>query len=231
MQSKVITGALVVVLLAGGWLVGRMFSGSDEYGDLDVRTFQLEYIEPDAALRIIDPYVFGDRGGAISTDGQTGAITVRETPEMLSRIEQVLSDYDKPDPSVKLHFRIIEANGGQTDPGLEDITEALPKEVFSFEGFRLVGETVMTGIEWSEVAQRVAAGDRTFYIRGGIGEVRAAGDSGTVKLEVGLHADDGLVFQTGVNARLGQTLILGSAQPNPNSGALILVVQADVVRY
>ncbi len=60
--------------------------------------------------------------------------------------------------------------------------------------------------------------------------MRAADDSGTVKLQVGLHSDDGLVFQTGVNARLGQTLVLGSAQPDPASGALILAVQAELVR-
>lgn len=227
MLSTVCVAAELALIAGTALLAGCQ---RDSYGNLDVQTFQLEYIEPSAALRIIEPYVFSDRGGTVSVDNQTGTITVRETPDMLSRIEEVLVRFDQPEPSVKLHFRIIEANGSTTDPGLEDITDALPEDVFRFRGYRLVGETVMTGIEWSDVAQRVVtSGDRVFWIAGNIGEVRVAGDSGTVKLQVGLSSTQGNIFQTAVNARLGQTLVLGSAQPDPGSGALILAVQAELV--
>ncbi len=220
-------------LIVTAMLGAVLFMGCDNNGaaGLDVRTFQLEYIEPGAANRIIDPYVFADRGGMVSIEQETGLITVRETPEMLSRIEEVLRKYDQPEPSVRLHFRIIEANGGgETDPELAEIADALPKEVFRFKNYRLIGETVISGLEWSEVAQRVVAVDRVYWIRGMIGEVRAADDSGTVKLVVGLHTDEGQIFQTAVNARVNQTLVLGSAQANPQSGALILAVQAELDR-
>ncbi len=233
MQSKIFTLALVLVLLLGGWLVARMFSAGGEYGDLDVRTFQLEYIEPAAGQRIIDPYVFADRGGMISIDQELGTITVRETPEMLSRIEEVLARYDQPEPSVKLHFRLVEANGRATpeDSRLEEIAKALPEDVFRFKNYRLIGETVMTGIEWSGVAQGVVADGERYMIEGSIGEVRTTDDGGTVKLQVALHADRyGPVFSTGVNARIGQLLVLGTAQPDPERGALILAVRAEVER-
>jgi hypothetical protein len=233
MQSKVLTLALVLVLLLGGWVVARMFSASDEYGDLQVQTYQLEYLEPAAANRIIDPYVFADRGGMISMDEQTRSITVRETPEMLSRIEEVLKRFDQSEPSVKLHFRLVEANGevSPEDPRLEEIAAALPEDVFRFKNYRLIGETVMTGIEWSGVSQGVVADGQRYMIEGNIGEIRATGDSGTVKLQVTLHADRyGAVFSTGVNARIGQLLVLGSAQPDPNRGALILAVRAELER-
>ena len=35
-------------------------------------------------------------------------------PEMLDRIGEVLKRYDLVDPSVNLHFRLVEANGGVT---------------------------------------------------------------------------------------------------------------------
>ncbi len=233
MQSKVFTLALVLVLLLGGWLVARMFTVSDEYGGLEVQTYQMEFLEPEAANRIIDPYVFPDRGGMISMDAQTRSITVRETPEMLSRIEEVLERFDQPEPSVKLYFRLVKANGGVSpeDPRLEEITAALPEDVFRFKNYQLIGETVMTGIEWSGVAQRLEADGERYMIEGSIGEVRATGDSGTVKLQVTLHADRfGAVFSTGVNARIGQLLVLGSAQPDPQLGALILAVRAELER-
>lgn len=207
--------------------------GGGEGRVLDVRTFQLEYLEPAAAHRIIDPYIFGERGSSVSMDEQTRTITVRETPEMLSRIEEVLKRYDQPEPSVKLHFRLVEANGKPSaeDPRLEEIAAALPADVFRFKNYRLIGETVMTGIEWSGVAQGVAADGERYMIEGNIGEVRARDDSGTVKLQVSLQAERyGTVFSTGVNARIGQLLVLGSAQPDPNRGALILAVRAELER-
>jgi len=64
-----------------------------------------------------------------------------------------------------------------------------------------------------------------------IGEVRASEDGGTVRLQVGLNTVDfGHAFQTAVNARVGQLLILGTAQPDPRAGALILAVRAEMVR-
>jgi hypothetical protein len=68
-------------------------------------------------------------------------------------------------------------------------------------------------------------------IEGTIGEVRTTDDSGTVKLQVSLFADKfGNIFTTGVNARIGQLLVLGSAQPDPERGALILAVRAELER-
>ncbi len=217
--------AIAVALGAGGcW--------GDEYGDLDVRTFQLEYIDPGAAYQIIDPYVFADRGGMMSTDDQTRTITVRETPEMLERISQVLETYDQPAPSVKLHFRIIEADGGgEPDPALQDIADALPTDVFRFRNYRQIAEAVMMGREWTAIRQRAAGVGGEFLVRGEIGEVRVAEGGGTVQLGVELLQDDfGTIFETHVNAREGQLLVLGSAQPNPERGAIILAVQAELVR-
>ena len=114
---------------------------------------------------------------------------------------------------------------------LEEIARALPEDVFRFKNYRLIGETVMTGIEWSEVSQGVVADRERYMIEGMIGEIRSTDDSGTVKLQVSLHSTRfGPIFTTGVNARIGQLLVLGSAQPDPERGALILAVRAELDR-
>jgi hypothetical protein len=224
-MAMVLAVEIGVAMGAGGCM-------TDEYGHLDVRTFQLEYIEPDAAYRIIDPYVFADRGGMTSMDDETRTITVRETPEMLSRIGEVLDRYDQPAPGVRLHFRIIEADGnGEPDPALQDIEDALPKDVFRFRNYRQVAEAVMVGLEHSEITQRAAGGGGRYVVQGYIGEVRAAEGGGTAQLHVELFVSgEGTVFQTEVNAREGQLLVLGSAQPDPERGALILAVQVELFR-
>ncbi len=233
MQTKIFTVAMVALVLVAGWTIARGLSGGDEYGDLEVRTYQLEYLEPEAAHRIIDPYVFGDRGGTVSRSDQTRTLTIRETPEMLDRIGEVLQRYDMAEPSVNLHFRLVEANGGvaSDDARVEEITEALPQDVFKFQNYRLIGETVMTGIEWSGLAQGVAAGGERYQIEASIGEIRETADGGSVKMEVSLLSDQyGHIFRTAVNAQIGQLIVLGSAQPDPNRGALILAVRVDLVR-
>ncbi len=89
----------------------------------------------------------------------------------------------------------------------------------------------MTGIEWSGLAQGVAAGGERYFIEANVGEVRETDDGGSVKLEVGLLAEKyGQIFRTAVNARIGQLVVLGSAQPDPDRGALILAVRVDLVR-
>lgn len=233
MPSKAFTAVIVVALIAGAWAVMFWGRGGAEYSDLEVRTYQLEYLETEAAHRIIDPYVFADRGAMISRDEQTRTITVRETPEMLDRIGEVLQQYDKVEPSVNLHFRLVEANGGVTadDPRLEEIAEALPRNVFRFDNFRLLGETVMSGVEWSGIAQGVAAAGERYHIECNIGEVHETEDGGSVKLEVSLLSNTyGPIFRTAVNAKIGQLIVLGSAQPDPDRGALILAVRTDLVR-
>jgi len=128
---------------------------------------------------------------------------------------------------------LVEANGGgeTDDPRVEEIAEALPQDVFKFQNYRLIGETVMTGIEWSGLAQGVSAGGERYRIEASIGEIRETEDGGSVKLEVSLLSGQyGPVFRTAVNARIGQLVVLGSAQPDPDRGALILAVRVDLVR-
>jgi hypothetical protein len=233
MQSKPLMIVLALVVLAGGWLVARMFSTSDEFGHLEVQTYQLEYMEPEAAWRVIEPYVFADRGGTTSIDDQTRTITVRETPEMLSRIGDVLQKYDLPEPSVKLQFRLVEANGGapSDDPRLDEVKAALPEDVFRFRNYRIAGEAIMTGIEHSGVAQGVATDSERYHIEAGIGDVNATDQGGTVKLHVSLESSrHGQIFATAVNARIGQLLVLGSAQPESDRSAVILTVKPELVR-
>lgn len=194
---------------------------------LDVRTFELEHIEPQAAVRIIDPYVFGGRGGSVSFDEERRILTVRETPAMLSRIAEVLEQYDSATPSVALHFRIIEADGaGGSDPAIADLEETL-REVFRFEGYRLAAETLVRGDAWEEIRQNVHGAGQGYFIEARIREINSTGEGGTVGLDVSLSTRRGPALETGVTVQVGQTMVLGTAQPDPERGALILTVRAE----
>ena len=198
---------------------------------LDTRTFELRYLLGEEASNIIGPYVFADRPKA---PGQMSfvddAITVRETPDNLDKIARVLSQFDRPTLSVRLHFQIIQADGAvRSDPAIAEVEAALRK-LFRFRGYRLAGEAVVSGTEYSEVSQEVAGEGGPYTIFARIREVRGSADSGVVRLEAHLRAGTGGELQTTVSLRAGQTAVLGNARLSGTGGTVILTVRPELVQ-
>lgn len=199
---------------------------------LDTRTFELKYMRGEEARDIIRPYVFDDRPkapGQISHQGPL--ITVRETPDNLDKIARVLAQYDRPAPSVRLHFQIIQADGAtRPDPAIAEVEDALRK-LFRFRGYRLVGEALASGTEFSESAQQIAGAGGPYTIVARIGDVSGTADSGIVRLETFLNIPGvGQALQASVSLRAGQTAVLGNARLNPEGGTVILAVRPELVR-
>lgn len=199
---------------------------------LDTRTFELKYLRGDEARDIIRPYVFDDRPkapGQISHQGPI--ITIRETPDNLDKIARVLAQYDRPAPSVRLHFQVIQADGAtRSDPAIAQLEDALRK-LFRFRGYRLVGEALMSGTEYSESAQEIAGDGGPYTIVARIGDVTGTADSGIVRLETFLRIPKiGQALQATVSLRAGQTAVLGNARLNPEGGTVILAVRPELVQ-
>jgi hypothetical protein len=194
--------------------------------DLDTRTFELKYLRPGDASAIISPYVYADRPtgkGVVSVAGT--AITVRETKDNLDKIERVLAQYDRPQPTIRLTFRLIQADGvTAVDPAIADV-EATLRQLFRFRGYRLVGEGVVSGIEGSEVSQLLGGGAA---LQAAIERIAGRGDSATVQLNVRLNMFPG-TFQTRLNVPLAKTAVLGNVQGGRAGTALILTVRPDLV--
>ncbi|MFQ5538400.1 MAG: hypothetical protein ACE5GJ_13225 [Gemmatimonadota bacterium] len=107
---------------------------------LETRTFALENLAPHEAEALVAPYVFDDRERNPGTMSRTGgAITVRETPDNLDKIERVMEQFDVAQPEVRLTFQLVEADGfSGTDPAIAEVEKELRK-VFDFKGYRLAG--------------------------------------------------------------------------------------------
>ena len=221
-----IVAALVVSAIL--WFLGANVVGAVE---LETQTFELQYLGAHTAAEIVEPYVFADRSeapGRISI--AENILTVRETRDNLERIERVLERYDTPPPSVRLHFQVIGANGSSTtDSAIADV-ESVLRRLFQFRGYRLLAQAMLGGVEGSGMEQRLSSEGRRFTINAYINDVRSAGDSRVVHLEVQLFASGyGDVLQTSVNVRAGQTIVLGSTQPDPDGETLILTVRPEIV--
>lgn len=223
-RTTAVPGALLVLALAATACNGP---------ELETRTFQVRYLQPHVVGELIEPYVYVDREGRAGRISVTeSAVTVRETGDNLERIARVLEEYDRPRPTVMLHFQIIRANGSAApEPAIADVEREL-RRLFRFDGYQLVAETQVGGIQGTGVRQ--AVGDiesgRGFMIEGGVTEVRTRGEPITVTLDVRLsEANVGEILGTTVTVPAGHSVVLGTAQSPAYEGALILVVRADVV--
>lgn len=197
---------------------------------LDTRTFDLKFLQAEDAAQVIRQYVYEDRPNARGLLSFRGSVlTVRETPDNLDKIARVLAEHDRPQPTVRLTFRLIRADGaGTRDSGLADV-EATLRQLFRFRGYRLVGEGVVSAMEGSEVTQMLGdAADRSELIAE-IQRLSSDGDSGFAILQVRLNLFPGS-FQTRVGVPLGKTAVLGNVAGGPASSALILTVRPELVR-
>ena len=197
--------------------------------ELDTRTFQLEHISGYAAHELIEPYVYRERearfGGPGRASATESALTVRETSENVERIARVLAEMDVPRPDIELRFRLIEADGfTDRDPRIAAIEDEL-RHYFQFQGYRLVGETLVTAADGAEIRQG-------FLGAGAYPRVHAealwSGPS-TIRLQEVIlwTTDSSRAFETSVNVRPGQTVVLGSTPGEDDQPTLLLTVTAE----
>lgn len=219
-ESRARPGVVALVVLLGALVAG---CGGEA---TETRTFDVAHMNPEQAAELVRPYVGGSEGGEMSVFGR--GITVRATPEKLRQIEEVLRRYDRPEPGVRLHFQLIEADGaGETDPRISNVESAL-RELFRFEGYRLLDEAQMGSVAGSRSTQVFRAGDRQYGIEAWISDVRRGEDGGTARLSVELRTTAGPVLETTMNVPMGKTVVLGSGRPDPDQGALILTVRPEL---
>lgn len=199
---------------------------------LATRTFELQYLNPGEAAAMIAPYVYEDREGApgLVTAFHEG-ITVRETHEALDRIGEVIAQYDRAKPGVRLRFQVIEADGfSERDDRIGDVQTALD-ELFRFEGYRLVTEAQLALMEGTSSTQSAGDARRQFSISAEVRQVRGSGDRGSVVLEVGFgeYGAPGSNINTTLTVPVGQTVVLGSTKGRLATTTMILTVRPEFV--
>ena len=202
-------------------------AGCDNAATLETRTLMLQNLEINEAAQLIEPYLYGEgrESTSLAISGTDRALTVRGTPENLDRIEQMLAEYDQPQPDIRLHFQLIEADGfTERDPRISEV-EAELREIFQFGGYRLAGEAFVTATDGAEVLQGLQGSDDLYEVFARVYRVSAE----IIRLdEVRLEGRSlGVGFQTAVNIRPGQTLVLGSSPLSGSTTTLLLAVRAE----
>lgn len=204
-----------------------------------VRTFTLRHIGPEDAAKLVAPYVMSRAGGVFQAGGALRAITVRETPQALARIDSLLRAVDRARQVIVFRFQLISADDTPSrDPAVAAIDSTLRK-LFRFAGYRLLAEGTAIASEHASFSLTLAAGEDRFALGGLVQGVRAGAGRGSVHVAVSLTraatavqermAGGGeVLLSTGVTVPIGQTAVLGSAAPGGKIQALILVIRPEL---
>lgn len=212
-------------------LLSAAYAGCSPSPQVETRTFELKYLEDKTAEALVEPYVYRERAdGAGTSSVVDGKLTVRETPDNLARIAQVLEEFDRPKPMVRLRFQIIEADGAETvDPAIAEVESAL-RELFRFEGYRLLDEVLIQGTEGNGTAQEFRSEDYgPWSIETFIENVRTDSEGGSVQLRVGFTVAGRMMLHTSVRVRTGQTAVLGRSPAQLQDKTLVLAVRPELV--
>jgi hypothetical protein len=224
-KMRMVRVAMMLALVPLGVL------GCNRAPELDVRTFNLENRSGYEAAELVDPYIYGDREGAPGAiSALSNAISVRETTDNLDKIARVLAEFDQPIPPVRLRFQLIEADSFQDeDPAIAEVVTEL-RSLFRFEGYRLMGEAVVTlaggGMDSQDIEQRFLGTDDPFVVMADAVIERP----GTVRLRPVYLWDEETgdnILQTHVSVSLGQTVVIGGGRGRAGGRTFILTVKAE----
>ena len=217
---------LIVVLL--------LLAACDRERGLETKTYQLNRLSNEDAMALLTPYI-RERG---RLSGRGRLITVREKPDRLQLIEQLLSRYDGLGEAtdVVLNVQVIEANGFTgTDSAIADIEQTLRK-TFRYRGYRLAGETRIQAREGTNFRRSIGSGYVTgqqerngYMLEGAVERVTTTANEQRIPIQIQLRgpaAGGGFVEVAGtVTGILGKPTVLGQSVGN---GAVILVIRPSL---
>jgi hypothetical protein len=233
-----LTSVRTAVVLTGLFL-GSTLAAQEQRPALETRTIQLRNLRAEDAARLISPYVRA-AGGGVYEAGGIQAVTVTETPAVISRVDSLIRENDRAPAVFVFRFQLIAANDTPgRDPAIESLDSTL-RGLFRYKGYHLLGEGTTSAGEAESFSLTIAGGEERFALAGDIIAVRAA-VGGSVRMRVRLARAAGSTFQgkpvevesllsTGLTVPVGQTIVLGSAAPGGTNQAVILAVRPEIVQ-
>jgi hypothetical protein len=199
--------------------------------DVPLRTFALEHVDAPAVLDGIRSELEPDelRSTRISVRADDPRVlTVAGEAATLERVAEVIARLDRPQGSVLLRFQVIEANGFPTpDPAIAEV-EAVLRELFRFQGYRLAAEALVQAQAPGWVRQQLrSVGDEPMQITANVQRVSGHADDGAVSLDIEFTARGEELLTTSLTVPSGKTAVVGSAQGSTRT-TLILVVRPEI---
>jgi hypothetical protein len=184
---------------------------------METKTYVISRLTQEEALQLLTPYI--REGGYLS--GKSHLITVREKPDRIAVIDDLLKKYDGGGvvQDVAMRIQIVEANGFTArDSSIADIEQTL-REMFKYRGYRMAGEALVRAREGSTFEQQVSG----YKINGAVGRLLA--DRGPISITLWDKTGSRQLLSSTVTATMSKPVVLGQSS---DGGAIILVIRPSL---
>jgi len=134
---------VTAIMVVAAFLAGYLIRGG---GSMETRTFTVRHLDPDVLLDALAPFIDDthiDAGDRVTMIGPT--LSVRETPENLDRIDELLAQIDVPQPILRLTTMLVRGvDSADRNPQLEELEGALAAAL-PFPAYELFAQSTVSG--------------------------------------------------------------------------------------
>lgn len=221
--------------MAKAWVAAFVLAaGSALAADQELRVFQFRFRQAREAASLVEPFLSAE--GSILLQPGLNALTVRDNPEVLKRVADVLARWDVKPQSYRFRVRLFlatrEPKPSRTPPApIPELGEKLFL-LFPFTKYEEVATVQVTAAEGTVV--ETTAGARyhlRFTVRGVPGEPERVQLAQLQLARRDRSADDtevlAPVLRATVNLRVKEPSVVGGARSESANQALFLVLLAE----
>lgn len=237
MSTNAIAGrSVLILLLALTSLEAETVENRIEPVALELQAYTMVHQPAEEAVRLLIPLL--SEQGAVELQPGSNTVVVRDLPDRVGRVLQVLRDFDHPSSPVRMEIQIVRAEVGDASLGNEELLSpelvSRLKELLRYDNYRLLAGTHLAVNEGEQVSYRF--GDE-FGVGFRLGTLL---ENGRVKLHgfrilrdlAASGAADGFgerqLIHTNLNLWLGKPMILGLAKAESSDKALMVVLKCDL---
>ena len=232
-----ILGLLLVPAPPPAPALGQETAGG-EAGGGESRSFTVRYKNIDDVYLKVSPYL--GPNGSIQSQPHQKTLTVRDTPDRLRRIAEVIAAYDLPPRSVEVSVQLILASSAEGEPEappppIRGVIEKLNALSTRWNEYRMLGSARVLGTEGERSSLRVGDDYRVdFRIDQVMEESRVIRfrPFELQRREPTAEREDRYtpVMNTVLNLRDAQLFIVGASRMERSNRALFMTITAAVQR-
>jgi hypothetical protein len=194
---------------------------------LALHAYRFKHQKASAAVDLVHPLL--TPAGTVELQPAGNVLVIRDTPEALARILQVLRDFDQPARPLRLELLVVRASRAVVSPPVQrsDLPEELTRRLRSllpYDSYELEAQAQLATQERESAAFEMGDDFRVSFQLGTVQQ------DGRVKLSSfqlarkGARKTDPSLIHTNLNLWLDKTVSLGLAKSEASREALMLVL-------
>lgn len=196
-------------------------------------TFTLQHRAASDAIDLIHPLL--TERGAVELRPVDNTLVIRDLPETVEHVLDLLAEFDLPAPPLRFEIRIVRAGLNRRDDGSQG-AESLPpalvvrlRELLRYDSFELLSATEFSASESQQLQVWIGS---DFQVRFRVGVVQADRRIKLHGFQVArrqLDQDPDVLIHTNLSLWLEKPMVLGLARTESSDQALMVVIHCTVV--